>query len=279
MQDQALRLPGLFIETRSRQVPFGMDSQHFHSHYELYYLWSGRRQYFIGTKVYSIEPGTLVFINPGNIHRTLSVDAMPHTRSLLQIDASRYLEISAPLPRELRRELEKARAIVYCFEGAERERLEWLLNAMYLEQRPEDRTAPALLRLRLEELFLLLLRGQSQAQSPSLEGEKQQKVYEILDYISEYYADITSLDDLCARFFVSKSHLCHIFKKTTGLTVQEYLTAIRIRNAQQLLVETGTPITAIAEGVGYGSLTHFERMFKRLAGLSPGAYRRNNQMS
>ena len=131
--------------------------------------------------------------------------------------------------------------------------------------------------LHLAEILLLVLRKQSGTAVAAVESEKHRKVYEIADHIAENYAEITSLDMLCASFYISKSHLCHIFKEVAGMTIQEYLTATRIQRAQQLLAGSGQTVTAIACGVGYGSITHFERMFKRQLGMTPLQYRAANR--
>lgn len=60
----------------------------------------------------------------------------------------------------------------------------------------------------------------------------------------------------------------------TGLTFTEYLNYIRVKEAKELLCKSAESITQISEKVGYESITHFGRVFKKLTGVSPLKYRK-----
>jgi len=64
-----------------------------------------------------------------------------------------------------------------------------------------------------------------------------------------------------------------VFKKTTGLTFTDYLSRVRIEKAKTLLLNPHLRISEIAYDVGFQSLTHFNRMFRKIAGISPTKYR------
>jgi AraC-like DNA-binding protein len=75
------------------------------------------------------------------------------------------------------------------------------------------------------------------------------------------------------RANISKGYLCLTFKKQIGLSIIEYLTEHRIQHAIQLLQDTDDKILSIALDSGFGDLSHFNRIFKKLNHLSPSAYR------
>jgi AraC-like DNA-binding protein len=65
-----------------------------------------------------------------------------------------------------------------------------------------------------------------------------------------------------------------MFKKATGLNFTEYLSRVRIEKAKNLLLNPNLRISEIAFEVGFQSLTHFNRVFKKIVGQSPTDYRR-----
>jgi len=278
MPDQLITLPGLRMERLRRDIPEEMPFQHFHSHYELYYLLEGQRKYFINNKVYEIKAGAIIFIAPGNIHRTSWIGECAHERTLLEIDETRYRSLLDRLQGISLEALEEQNALVLQLESSDRARAEWLLTDLFNEAEAKRTAYSEYVLLRLEELLLLLLRMQSGLNIPAVDSEKHRKIYEIAGYISKSYSEIKSLNQLCGRYYMSKSHLCHIFKEVTGMTVQEYITVTRIKNARQLLAETKQPVTAVACAVGYSGITHFERMFKKHMGMTPLQYRASNSI-
>jgi AraC-like DNA-binding protein len=68
---------------------------------------------------------------------------------------------------------------------------------------------------------------------------------------------------------LSRSSLHRLFKQQTGMTTTDYITRLRIGNACALLINTKTPISIVADQVGYGNLANFNRLFKRTKGQTP----------
>jgi AraC-like DNA-binding protein len=64
-----------------------------------------------------------------------------------------------------------------------------------------------------------------------------------------------------------------MFKKFTGLNFTEYLSRVRIENSRNLLLNPNLRISEIAYEAGFQSLTHFNRVFKRIVGQSPTGFR------
>jgi AraC-like DNA-binding protein len=72
---------------------------------------------------------------------------------------------------------------------------------------------------------------------------------------------------------VSTFYFCKIFKKATGLTFTEYLGRVRIEKAKTLLLNPHLRISEIAYDVGFQSLTHFNRIFRKTTGEAPTTFR------
>jgi len=72
---------------------------------------------------------------------------------------------------------------------------------------------------------------------------------------------------------VSRFYFCKLFKKSTGLNFTDYLSRVRTEKAKNLLLNPNLRVSEIAYEVGFQSLTHFNRVFHRIVGCSPTAYR------
>ena len=98
----------------------------------------------------------------------------------------------------------------------------------------------------------------------------------LLDYMRTYYTQDISLEKAADMVSLSPNYLCKVFKKVTGKTLTEYMHHLRINEAERLLIEKDYTVSEIAEMVGFGSITYFGRVFKRIKGMSPSAKRNSS---
>ena len=92
-------------------------------------------------------------------------------------------------------------------------------------------------------------------------------------YIEEHQAENLRLKEVAAAVNTSSFYFCKMFKKATGLNFTDYVSRIRIEKAKNLALNPNLRISEIAFEVGFQSLTHFNRVFKRVTGLSPTEFR------
>ena len=97
-------------------------------------------------------------------------------------------------------------------------------------------------------------------------------------YILANQADPIDLDKVAQAMHVSTFYFCKMFKKATGLTFTDYLSRVRVEKAKTLLLNPHLRISEIAYEVGFQSLTHFNRMFRKIVGESPTAYRESKSV-
>lgn len=98
----------------------------------------------------------------------------------------------------------------------------------------------------------------------------------VSDYFEEHYSEDISLDIMGDKLNITGGYLSSYFKEKTGMNFSEYLNALRMDKAKQFLQNTDMKIHEIAEKVGYFNVNSFIRMFKKINGLTPGEYRKNN---
>jgi len=75
-------------------------------------------------------------------------------------------------------------------------------------------------------------------------------------------------------FHYNEKYLGRLFKKETGQTFKEYINKKRIQIAQNMLLNTNYTVTEIAVQTGYNNVTYFNRIFKKIKGVTPTAYRK-----
>jgi len=93
------------------------------------------------------------------------------------------------------------------------------------------------------------------------------------EFIEKHKSDPISLSEVARALNVSTFYFCKLFKKATGINFTEYLSRVRIEKAKNLLLNPNLRVSEIAYEVGFQSLTHFNRVFLRIVGRSPTAYR------
>jgi len=92
-------------------------------------------------------------------------------------------------------------------------------------------------------------------------------------YIEEHYTEDISLGQVAKAVNVSTFYFCKTFKKITGLNYTDYVSRVRIERSKNLLLNRNLRVSEIAFEVGFQSLTHFNRVFKKVLGQSPTEYR------
>lgn len=100
------------------------------------------------------------------------------------------------------------------------------------------------------------------------------KAAQVLHYINQHFTEPISLDTLAGHFYLSKYYLLREFKEYTGTTVHQYMIRKRIVYAQ-LLLQRGTSPMQAANACGFADYAGFFRAFKRLTGISPQEYAKN----
>ncbi len=102
---------------------------------------------------------------------------------------------------------------------------------------------------------------------------KRQRIEPVLQILDEDYGQPLTLDAMAAAIAVTPQHLCRPFQAVMGMTPWNYLTALRITKAKDLLADTGHSVAAIAAAAGFGNTSHFCTVFRRHVGLTPSQFR------
>ena len=93
------------------------------------------------------------------------------------------------------------------------------------------------------------------------------------DFILSHISETITTETLAKECGMNRTYLCKLFTEETGMTLGQYVTQIKVDEAKRLMDITGKSIAEIAEYLGYSSQSHFQRVFKKASGTTPGEYR------
>lgn len=275
--DPAFPFAFVYKDTKTSQSEL---PDHLHDWYELVYVYRGKGTFFIDQTFYDMQQGDL-FAIPGNtIHRAFPDKEDPVTSTAVFFspllvqqatfgDSFAYMSGFEQSKKrkmyKLELPVEQQQAIDACLDRIRQE-----LDA----RQPGYRHAVV---LELQRILLLQNRRIDPAErKPANRSDFGPRwMTEILQYMEDHLCDDIGLTALAQRASVTPAHFSRVFKQRIGMNVTEYMMTKRIVRAKDLLLETDGKINEIAETCGFESLPHFHRMFKRVLGVTPAAYRKS----
>ena len=130
----------------------------------------------------------------------------------------------------------------------------------------------------LEALVLTLVRRTKKQLSftPTKKITKECRFVE--QYIDEHFMEDITLQTLSDLTYLNKYYLVHAFKNYKGVSPINYLINRRLVEAKHLLATTNYPISKIAASIGFSSQSYFSQVFRKETGMSPNAYRQNEEL-
>jgi AraC family transcriptional regulator len=136
-----------------------------------------------------------------------------------------------------------------------------------------DRAELEELSLRLAGAVLSIL-TETDHRAPSPSPRDQRRLTDALRRIEEEASEPLALADLAHEASMSRYHFLRSFRRMVGLTPHQYVLRTRLHRAAVRLRRSTEAISTIAFDVGFNDLSTFNRRFRRVIGVSPGAYRR-----
>ena len=248
---------------RIQGVNDNMSQSHYHEYYEIYYLEAGERFHMVEDKLYKMEAGEFIIFPPYVMHHSYGAENMPFKRVLLYFSQEEILWPS--ILSELREE-----GGIYKVGIRERQEIHRAMELILKEQKNPGAYHEEYARGVLNMLLVLIAREERPEKAP----ERKSRIGEVIRYIHSHYQEEISLEMLAQMFYVSPYYLCREFKKSTNSTIVRYINVTRIMNAQRKFMETSKNITDISKETGFSNLTHFNRVFKSVTGMSPSQYRK-----
>lgn len=232
---------------------------HFHEQYALVLLEQGKADYSYKDKIRVVDSGSILLLNPYEVHTGKSVNGDPWDFRSLYVSQYFFHEVYKELtgqdhcPTFTQAVLEDA-AFAKTFSDVHE----------YLLSETEESIARAAARNLLKILFKICPVEARQADW----GQLEEKAAAVKAYLEDHYLDQIRLDELEKELGFSKYYLIRIFEATYGLSPIRYTINLRIEEAKRLLY-SGMKYTEVAYSTGFYDQSHFIRHFKMIVGVTP----------
>lgn len=260
--------------TFSRKRTLGNASYAYHRHdaCEVVLFYEGDIRFYIEQTCFTPGRGSLVVLNPNEMHRMQSMGDAPYERIVLNVKKSYLDELSTeefnladcfykrPLGTGNLRTLSPDQMVE--FEELYRK----------LESSVQDGLGKSIERNAYAALLLLWINRRYLGGQGKVINIMPSYVSGVMQYVLERLDEPICLERLANRFHVSPGYLSAQFKKHTGLTLREYLLDKKIDYAKTLLLQ-GANVTEACYQAGFGDYANFIRSFKKITGMSPGRFK------
>lgn len=235
---------------------------HFHEHYVIGFVESGKRCLSCKNQEYSIGAGSVILFNPGDNHACAQCDDGTFDYRGFHIPKCTMLDLAEEITGK--RELPGfSQAVIHD------EEITCYLRPLH------EMVMNGGADFGKEENLLLLLSALVQRYGQPFEScipECRQEIERACEFIEAHFHERLSLDQICRYAGLSKSTLLRAFTKSKGITPYRYLETIRVNAAKRLLKHGVQPVEAAMQ-TGFSDQSHFTNYFNRVIGLAPGAYR------
>ena len=231
---------------------------HIHEDMELIYVKKGCCSAFCGGKKYALEAGSLFLAFPNQVHHY--TECVPGEYYVLILKPTRLLSYG-----EVFLEGEPLSAV--CKPDV---KTVYLLETAYEEFHQDGYSK--IIAAYLTAMFGKLLKYYSIEST----GVRQDTVLQILNYCAGHYREAISVADIANNLHLSRSSVSHIFSSRLGIHFCDYINALRLTDATDLLKNGNYSVTQVAETCGFPTIRTFNRAFLKQFGTSPSVYRKTN---
>lgn len=240
-------------------------SPHWHNHIEILRIRQGALQVTVGEESFCAEEGTIVFINPRQVHSGISLSEKVQY-DVVQINLETLTSKSAA-SREFLEPLiqEKVHFSVKPTAPAAVEAIQTLIQCLSNGTHPLWITGQVFQMLgTLYELCAI---------KQGVYHTSNDKFRQVLNHIDAHYTEFISAHSLSQQFNYNESYFCRLFKQSTGLTLSDYIRYLRMERAQQLLKQPDIPISQVAIQCGYPNANYFSLCVQKHFQCSPSELR------
>ncbi len=244
---------------------------HYHDFHKLVFFLAGEGGYAVEGQRYELAPGDVVLVGRGDVHRPEVGRAAPYERAVLYLSPD-FLRVQSGPDCDLESLFTLARReFRFVLRPAVRDgRIPALLAKLERALAGGEEFGQALLgRALLLELLVEIGRGQRAHRLFYVRTAGcDETVVAILRYLGEHLTERLTVEELAARFYLSKYHMMRRFREETGYTIHGYLTGKRLMRARELMAAGETAAAACRES-GFRDYSAFLRAYRRQFGRTP----------
>ena len=246
-------------------------ASHYHDFNKVLLFLSGNAAYFIEGRRYELRPLDIVLVNAGELHRPIVQEGCPYERIIIYISTgflAGYQTDSCDL-RLCFQEAQKRHGNVLRVENLEKSSLFSVIRRLEQSFQEQDYGRELYQKVLFLEFMILLNRALLHNRVNYLENQvSNQKIASIIDHINDHLAEEITVDGLAEQFFLSRSHLMHLFKAETGYSVGSYINEKRLLLSKSL-IQNGMSATEACYESGFRDYSTFCRAFRKKYQTAP----------
>jgi AraC-like DNA-binding protein len=270
------------VSVLNREESFFQSPFHSHPELELVYVKESFGKRIIGNSVMPFEPGDMVFLGSDLPHVWLNDEMYYQGISTLKANAIVVYfskDIFGPAFYELK-ETQKINELFFqagkgiSIVGKTNKQIAKKLEKLLLKKDFE-------VIIGLFEILSLLSESQdrvyinNEASSSAHKDFKKDRLSEVFQYVNENYKKDIVLVEIAAIANMTPTSFCRMFKLKTKKNFVEYLNEIRVSKACKFLLETDLSMSEIAYECGYKTASNFNKLFKKLMGMTPSEFKKS----
>lgn len=239
-------------------------ARHSHECFSIGAITHGRSSYLNEKARERVTAGTLVLMNPGDVHACNPLQGQPWSYRMFYVDVPWLTELQHQLGFSRNQPL-RALADILSHDATLYRGLNRLYELLGNGQADVMRKHCALL-----EFFAELQQRLDPA--PDRHRADNPRIRLAAEFIRAHCSEALKLEDICAAAGLSPSYLTRSFRRRYGMTPHAYLINSRVQYAQARL-RRGGEIAEVALAAGFADQAHLQRTFKQLLAATPGQYR------
>jgi len=253
-------------------------SCHFHNKYEIFYVKEGNGNAHIGDYRGSIQSGNLYLIGPNIPHSFI-------TKSNTSINKNQVKGLLINFEKDFMKH-----AFIHYNEFKQIERLlENSKRGLLIQTKPYHKIIKLLklvpilknaehILITIQLLNLLTQVDPILLSSTLLNNQKtlqrDLRLEKVITFLTEHFSEEIDLETISSLVAMNPSAFSRYFKEKTETTLMQYIQELRIEHACQLILREDLDIAQIAMDCGFNSISHFNKVFKRIKNMTPSTYRK-----
>ncbi len=244
---------------------------HYHDFDKIMLFLSGDVTYSIEGRRYDLKPYDIVLVKAGEIHRPVTHGGRPYERIIIYI-SSGFMDGFRTDSYDLSRCFQEAKenhSNVLRIEKLEKSSLFSVFRQLEHSFQDTEYARELYQQVLFLEFMILLNRAALDHHVNYLENQiSNEKIVSIIDYINLHLVEDISVDMLAERFFISRSHLMHLFKAETGYSIGAYINEKRLL-LSKTLIQNGRNVTEACYECGFRDYSTFSRAFRKKFHTTP----------
>ena len=251
---------------------------HTHEYFQIYYIAKGGLIHFIENKSSKLWRGDMFIIPPGVVHYISPEENTVFYSFSFMPDFFGETNQNNKLVTLFLRNLQTNKNILpkVSIDSQDVFYIESIIERMLYEFNLKDFGFSEIIHAYAVLLVAVLARNYFEKNTlPEYFDNSKQFVLHCIEYIENNFTDRITLDEISKRSAMSKNSFCELFYKLTGHSFNSYLNICRIKKATEY-IKNGYKITAIYGLCGYTDFSTFYRNFKKIMGVSPMEFKKNN---